>query len=202
MQSSCPVVGAMDEETWGSDDPLGKEGRSCFKEAADSEDSASPSPDSNSRAGLKATPESRPRGGASQLLRCAAACRRDPRTMPRLTISPGLIRARPRGGVTTMDLGTSPQCMEIANSIAGSVWLSSRIKVSQVPVNQVLGASGLVRRQITIEVWSLAAAQPRSATRVNSFAVDKGFRSRKMSLPTWRSPITRPRRSFVCERAG
>jgi len=82
MQSSCPMVGVMDEKTWGSDDPLGKERRSCFKEAADSEDSPSPSPDSDSRAGLKTTPESCPRGGASQLLRCAAACRRDPRQCP------------------------------------------------------------------------------------------------------------------------
>lgn len=113
--------------------------------------------------------------------------------MPRLSISPGLIRARPRGDATTMDLGTSPQWTGIANSVAGSVWLSSWIKVCHVAVNQVLGASGLVRRQITITAWSLAAAQPRPATRVNSFAVDKRIRSRKMSLPTWRSPITEPR---------
>ena len=101
-----------------------------------------------------------------------------------------------------MDLGSSPQWIGIANSIAGSVWLSSWIRVRQVPVGQVLGASGLVRRQITIEAWSLATAPPRPATRVNSFAVDKGFRSRKMSLPTWRSPITRPRGASFAREQG
>lgn len=185
MQSSCPVGDGMNEagESYKSDDPTKRERGEGFIGAVTLENFSSPSADSNSRAGLIVTPESRPRGEASLMRRCAAACRRDLKQCPESRVLQVLSAHEPVEAPRCWSRACTPQWKGIANGVLGPSSQSWWIKVWDLCDEQVLGASLLARRWITTMAWSLAAVVPRPRQRVNSLGVDKPSRSRKMSLP-------------------